>query len=65
MREAAALDAQDVLILCFQSYVVKTPQSAAVFAHAAGSDWCYAVGGTEIFTDGRSSIFWWKASSLG
>jgi hypothetical protein len=24
MREAAALDAQDVLILCFQSYVVKT-----------------------------------------
>ena len=25
----------------------------------------YAGGGTEIFTDGRSSIFWWKASSFG
>ncbi|MGC0321122.1 hypothetical protein ABIG06_001751 [Bradyrhizobium sp. USDA 326] len=26
---------------------------------------CYAAGGTEIFTEGRSSIFWWKASSFG
>jgi len=25
MQEAGALDADDVLILCFQSYVVKTP----------------------------------------
>ncbi len=25
----------------------------------------YAGGGTEIFTDGRSIIFWWKASSFG
>ena len=25
----------------------------------------YAGGGTETFTDGRSSIFWWKASSFG
>src|SRR5260370_7193558 len=25
MREAAAIDADDVLILCFQPYIVKTP----------------------------------------
>jgi len=25
MRQAGAIDAEDVLILCFQSYVVKTP----------------------------------------
>jgi hypothetical protein len=25
----------------------------------------YAAGGTETFTEGRSSIFWWKASSFG
>jgi hypothetical protein len=25
MREAGAIDVEDVLILCFQSYVVKTP----------------------------------------
>ncbi len=25
----------------------------------------YAAGGTEIFTEGRSSIFWWNASSFG
>src|SRR5437899_3029673 len=29
------------------------------------SDKYYAGGGTETFTDGRSSIFWWKASSFG
>jgi len=32
-------------------------------AHENSCD--YAGGGTEIFTEGRSSIFWWKASSLG
>jgi hypothetical protein len=25
----------------------------------------YAGGGTEILTEGRSSIFWWNASSFG
>jgi hypothetical protein len=25
MQEASAIDADDVLILCFQSYIVKTP----------------------------------------
>jgi hypothetical protein len=29
------------------------------------ADRFYAGGGTEIFTEGRSSIFWWNASSFG
>jgi hypothetical protein len=37
----------------------EAPQSFAILAHAAVSiSRCYAGGGTEIFTDGRSSIFW-------
>ena len=44
----------------------EAPQLFATLAHAAVScSRCYAGGGTEIFTDGRSSIFWWKASSFG
>ena len=36
----------------------EAPQFFATLAHAASSiPLCYAGGGTEIFTDGRSSIF--------
>src|SRR6476469_2643759 len=38
MREAAALDAQDVLILCFQSYVVKTPHHTILVDSCIGND---------------------------
>jgi glyoxylase-like metal-dependent hydrolase (beta-lactamase superfamily II) len=38
MREAAALDAQDVLILCFQSYVVKTPHHTILLDSCIGND---------------------------
>src|SRR6266516_1854231 len=38
MRKAAALDAQDVLILCFQSYVVKTPHYTVLFDSCIGND---------------------------
>ena len=38
MREAAALDAQDVLILCFQSYVVRTPHHAILIDSCIGND---------------------------
>src|SRR5258705_3423085 len=38
MREAAALDAQDVLILCFQSYVVKTPHHIILVDSCIGND---------------------------
>jgi glyoxylase-like metal-dependent hydrolase (beta-lactamase superfamily II) len=38
MLEAAALDAQDVLILCFQSYVVKTPHHTILVDSCIGND---------------------------
>jgi glyoxylase-like metal-dependent hydrolase (beta-lactamase superfamily II) len=38
MQEAAALDAQDVLILCFQSYVVKTPYHTILVDSCIGND---------------------------
>jgi glyoxylase-like metal-dependent hydrolase (beta-lactamase superfamily II) len=38
MRQAAALDAQDVLILCFQSYVVKTPHHTILVDSCIGND---------------------------
>src|SRR5258706_5213145 len=38
MREAAGLDAQDVLILCFQSYVVKTPHHTILVDSCIGND---------------------------
>ena len=37
----------------------------ATLAHTPLLAFSYAGGGTETFTDGRSSIFWWKASSFG
>ena len=41
-----------------ESGKAEAPQSFATLAHAAISiPLCYAGGGTEIFTDGRSSIF--------
>ena len=44
----------------------EAPEQFATLAHAAVSiPLCYAGGGTEIFTEGRSSIRWWKASSFG
>jgi glyoxylase-like metal-dependent hydrolase (beta-lactamase superfamily II) len=38
MRDAAALDAEDVLILCFQSYVVKTPHHTILVDSCIGND---------------------------
>lgn len=38
MRETGALDAGDVLILCFQSYVVKTPHHAILVDSCIGND---------------------------
>src|SRR3954464_13617530 len=38
MREAGALDANDVLILCFQSYVVKTPHHTILIDSCIGND---------------------------
>src|SRR5258708_23248022 len=38
MRKAAALDAQDVLILCFQSYVVQTPNHTILVDSCIGND---------------------------
>lgn len=38
MREAKALDDQDVLILCFQSYVVKTPHHTILIDSCIGND---------------------------
>ena len=35
MREAGALDANDVLILCFQSYIVRTPHHTILVAASA------------------------------
>lgn len=38
MREAGALDAQDTLVLCFQSYVVKTPHHTILVDSCIGND---------------------------
>src|SRR6202045_1552211 len=38
MREAGAIDAEDVLILCFQSYVVKTPHHNILVDSCIGND---------------------------
>jgi glyoxylase-like metal-dependent hydrolase (beta-lactamase superfamily II) len=38
MREAGALDAEDILILCFQSYVVKTPYHTILIDSCIGND---------------------------
>src|SRR5258706_6092283 len=38
MREAGAIDAQDVLILCFQSYIVKTPHHTILVDSCIGND---------------------------
>src|ERR1700691_2296695 len=37
-REAGALDASDVLILCFQSYIVKTPHHTILVDSCIGND---------------------------
>src|SRR3954452_12483045 len=38
MQKAGALDAADVLILCFQSYVVKTPHHTILIDSCIGND---------------------------
>ena len=38
MRAAGALDREDVLILCFQSYVVKTPHHTILIDSCIGND---------------------------
>src|SRR5919205_2117202 len=38
MQAAKALDASDVLILCFQSYVVKTPHHTILIDSCIGND---------------------------
>ena len=38
MRQAKALDEQDVLLLCFQSYVVKTPHRTILIDSCIGND---------------------------
>lgn len=38
MRQAKALDDQDVLLLCFQSYVVKTPHHTILIDSCIGND---------------------------
>jgi glyoxylase-like metal-dependent hydrolase (beta-lactamase superfamily II) len=38
MRKAAAIDADDVLILCFQSYIVKTPHHTILIDSCIGND---------------------------
>jgi len=38
MRQAGALDAEDVLIMCFQSYVVKTPHHTILIDSCIGND---------------------------
>ena len=38
MREAGAIDAEDVLILCFQSYIVKTPHHTILVDSCIGND---------------------------
>ena len=38
MRQAGAIDAEDVLILCFQSYVVRTPHHTILIDSCIGND---------------------------
>ena len=38
MREAGAIDAEGVLILCFQSYIVKTPHHTVLIDSCIGND---------------------------
>jgi glyoxylase-like metal-dependent hydrolase (beta-lactamase superfamily II) len=38
LKQAGALDAEDVLILCFQSYVVKTPHHTVLIDSCIGND---------------------------
>jgi len=38
MRDAGALDTDDVLILCFQSYIVKTPHHTILVDSCIGND---------------------------
>ena len=38
MQKAGALDANDVLILCFQSYIVKTPHHTILIDSCIGND---------------------------
>ena len=38
MRKAGAIDASDVLILCFQSYIVKTPHHTILIDSCIGND---------------------------
>jgi glyoxylase-like metal-dependent hydrolase (beta-lactamase superfamily II) len=38
LREAKALDAQDVFVLCFQSYIVKTPHHTILVDTCIGND---------------------------
>ena len=38
MQKAGALDDNDVLILCFQSYVVKTPHHTILIDSCIGND---------------------------
>src|SRR6267378_3963674 len=38
MRDASAIDASDVLILCFQSYIVKTPHHTILVDSCIGND---------------------------
>src|SRR5258707_12396708 len=38
MRQASALDADDVLILCFQSYIVTTPHHTILVDSCIGND---------------------------
>src|ERR1700724_3265599 len=38
MREAGAIDAEGVLILCFQSYIVKTPHHTILVDSCIGND---------------------------
>jgi glyoxylase-like metal-dependent hydrolase (beta-lactamase superfamily II) len=38
MRKAGAIDASDVLILCFQSYIVKTPRHTILVDSCLGND---------------------------
>ena len=38
MQDAGAIDAEDVLILCFQSYVVKTPHHTILIDSCIGND---------------------------
>src|SRR5947209_14447766 len=38
MRQASALDADDVLILCFQSYIVETPHHTILVDSCIGND---------------------------